>query len=295
LLARRHRRRGVRRRVVEFTAGATTDIAAVAHTPTNSLPALERWLGRAGWWRSFKTEVEIAHVQRTPAELVVMTAISTAAVALLLGVSSGSPVPSILALPLGPLVLRSMVKWRLRRQRELFGEQLPTHLQELASTMRAGHSLISGIAMIAEAAPEPSASEWARVVADEQLGLPLEEAMRPLAERMANDDVEQVALVAILHQRTGGNMADVLERVAEAIRERAELRRELRALTAQARLSRYLLTALPLVVLAAVTLINPQYVEPLFDTTTGVILLLVGAGLLLGASRIMRAITDIKV
>jgi tight adherence protein B len=192
-------------------------------------------------------------------------------------------------------VLKSGVKRRLRKQRELFGEQLPNHLQELASAMRAGHSLVTAMTSMARAASEPSKGEWGRVVADEQLGQPLEVAMRPMAARMDSDDVGQVALVAALHQRTGGNMAEVLERVADSVRERAELRRELQSLTAQARLSRYVVTALPPVVAGMIALINPDYVRPLFHTTAGVVLVFIASGLVVGASLIMRAITDIKV
>ena len=223
------------------------------------------------------------------------TAAGTIAVALLLGLTTGTPVPSILALAFGPLGLRSFVKQRLQKQRHLFGEQLPVNLQELASAMRAGHSLVSGITMIAEEAPEPSRSEWTRVVADERLGVPLEEAMAPLARRMDTEGIAQVALVAALHQRTGGNMAEVLERVAESVRERAELRRELHALTAQARISRYIVTLLPLAVSGAIFLLNPEYLDPLFHTTTGVTLLFIAAGLLVGASLAMRRITEVKV
>jgi tight adherence protein B len=295
-LAPRLRRGGLRRRVGEFTASEVLETPKLGGAPSSSpLPALERLLERTSWWPQFKTDVEIARIDRSPVELVALTALGTIGIALVLGIATGTPVPSILAIVFGPLALRAIVKHRLRKQRELFAEQLPTHLQELASAMRAGHSLVSGITSIAEAAPEPSRSEWARVVADEQLGLPLEEAMQPMTRRMDTADIGQVALVAALHQRTGGNMAEVLERVAESVRERAELQRELSALTAQARLSRYVVTALPPVVAGAVALLNPDYIRPLFHTTTGVTLVFVAAGLVIGASLIMRGITEIKV
>jgi tight adherence protein B len=161
--------------------------------------------------------------------------------------------------------------------------------------MRAGHSLVTAITSMARAASEPSKGEWTRVVADEQLGQSLEVAMRPMAIRMDSDDVGQVALVAALHQRTGGNMAEVLECVADSVRERAELRRELQSLTAQARLSRYVVTALPPAVTGMIALINPDYIRPLFQTTAGVVLIFIATGLVICASLIMRAITDIKV
>jgi tight adherence protein B len=289
------RRARLQQRVREFTVTTVPDVPEAADTPSSSPSGLERLFERTRWWGQFKTDVDVARMRRTPVELVTFTAVGMAATGLIVGLLLGTPWFSIIVLPLGPLTLRELVKHRLRRQRERFADQLPSHLQELASAMRAGHSLVSGITSMAREAAEPSHSEWARVVADEQLGVPLDEAMRPMAERMNSDDVGQVALVAALHQRTGGNMAEVLELVADSVRERGELRRELHALTAQARLSRYVVTALPPVVLAAVALLNPGYVEPLFHTTTGVVLIFVASGLLVGASLVMRAITNIKV
>jgi tight adherence protein B len=291
----RLRRGGLRRRVGEFTASIVPETPVVEDGASASLLALERLLARTRWWEDFKANVEIAGIGHTAVELVASSAVSTLAVAVVAGFAFGTPVLSILVLGIGPVLLASIVKRKLRKQRAQFAEQLPSHLQEIASTMRAGHSLVAGISSMAESAVEPSRSEWARVIADEQLGMPLEEAMRPLAKRMDSEDIGQVALVAALHTRTGGNMAEVLERVADSVRERAELRREMHALTAQARLSRYVVTSLPVAVAGAIALINPSYIRPLFHTTTGIVLVFIAGGLLAVASVVMRSITDIKV
>jgi tight adherence protein B len=148
---------------------------------------------------------------------------------------------------------------------------------------------------VARSASEPSRTEWTRVLTDEQLGMPLEEAMRALAGRMGSDDVEQVALVASLHHRTGGNMAEVLDRVSEGVRERGELRRELRALTSQARLSRWVVTVLPFALVLIIEIIDPKYMRPLFQTTGGFIVLAFAGVLVTIGSLIMRMFTEIKV
>jgi tight adherence protein B len=183
----------------------------------------------------------------------------------------------------------------LRKQRQLFGDQLAPHLEELASAMRAGHGLVAGLVAMVASAAEPSRAEWGRVLADEQLGMPLDIAMRSLAKRMDCDDVEQVALVATLHSRTGGNMAEVLDRVADGVRERADLRRELRALTSQARLSRWVVTALPPALIGVIELIDPAYMRPLLTTTLGIVMLGIALVLLIAGSMVMRAVTEIKV
>jgi tight adherence protein B len=296
LLSTRVRKGGLRGRVGEFTAAPVIETReGKGAPPSPALPAVERALQRLSWWPAFTEDVEIARIDRSPTQLVVITALATLSVAVLLGLALGSPLPSLLALAVGPFALRSIVKHRLTKQRDLFAEQLPALIQELASAMRAGHSLVSGLTSMARSAPEPSRTEWTRVLADEQLGRPLGEAMEPLIRRMGSSDIRQVALVAALQQRTGGNMAEVLERVADSVRERQELRRELKALTAQARLSRWVVTALPILVAGAIAVINPHYIEPLFTTSTGVTLLFLCAGLLTCASLVMRAITNIKV
>src|SRR5207248_3099909 len=237
-----HVRRGtLRRRVRQFTTPAVlTNLEDHDESGRNLLAPLERLLSRTSWWARFQEEVEIARFERSPVELVAICIGATVALSLLLGAALRQPILAVVVLPMGPMALRSLVRHKLRGVRDLFATQLPDHVQELASTMRAGHSLVSGITAMAKTASEPSRSEWTRVVADEQLGMPLETAMRPIGQRMDCRDIEQIALVASLQQRSGGNMADVLERVGDGVRERADLRRELVSLTAQARLSRWI-------------------------------------------------------
>jgi tight adherence protein B len=295
LLVSRRRRPELKQRIGEFTMSdpGMVDLPSAADEEA-SLPALERLLARRRWWPSFQEEVEIARYGRSAVELVALDAVATVIFTAVVAVAL-SPVLAALILGAGPFALRSAVRRRVRKQRGLFADQLSQQLEELASAMRAGHSLVPALAATVESAPEPSRTEWERVVADERLGMPLDDAMRSLARRMASPDVEQVALVAALHQRTGGNMAEILDRVAEGVRERAELRRELNALTAQARLSRVVITALPPGLLVVIELINPNYMRPLFTTTGGNIMLAVAVVLLTSAWLAMRAITEVKV
>jgi tight adherence protein B len=112
---------------------------------------------------------------------------------------------------------------------------------------------------------------------------------------MNAQDMEQVSLVAELHRQTGGNMAEVLDRVAEAVRARAELNRELRTLTAQARGSRWIVTLIPPTLLVLVYLLNPNYLEPLFSTGTGNLLLALAVGMIVAGSVVMSRIVRIEV
>jgi tight adherence protein B len=194
-----------------------------------------------------------------------------------------------------PFVVRSQILRKLERRRKAFAEQLPDNLQVLASALRAGHSFVGALSVVVDDADEPSRTEFRRVVADEQLGVPLEDSIRAVVKRMDNEDLEQVALVASLQRQTGGNMAEVLERVTETIRERFELRRMIQTLTAQGRMSRWVLTALPVGLLLAISTINPGYVQPLFESTGGRFALFLAAAMVTAGSLLIKRIVNIKV
>jgi tight adherence protein B len=112
---------------------------------------------------------------------------------------------------------------------------------------------------------------------------------------MQSRDLQQVALVAELQRETGGNTAEVLERVTDTVRDRVGLRRLVRGLTAQGRLSRWVLTALPVVLLCAMTIINGEYVRPLYTTSLGQALLAMAAVMVIAGSVVIKRIVDIKV
>jgi tight adherence protein B len=256
---------------------------------------LERSLERRPWWTTFTEELEIARIERPAIQIVYLTAAGTGLAALLMGALTQSPIGALLAVAGVPLAVRLAIRQRLSRQRALFADRLPSHLQETAASMRAGNSIVGGLRAVADGAAEPARGEFQRVIADEQLGVPLEEALRVVARRMASDDMEQVALVAALHHRTGGNMAEVFDQVADGLRERAELRRDLEALTAQARISRWIVTALPPALLAIISVLNPSYTRPLFDTNVGRILLVVASGMVVMGSLVIKRLVKVEV
>jgi len=151
------------------------------------------------------------------------------------------------------------------------------------------------LAIVAEDAPEPSRRELRRVLSDEQLGVPLADALNSVTERMHSRDFEHVALVAALQRETGGNTAEVIDTVTETIRERLDLRRLVRTLTAQGRLAAWVVSLLPIVLLVFISIINSHYIHPLFHRTAGVVALGLGAVMLIAGFLVMRRIVDIDV
>jgi tight adherence protein B len=258
---------------------------------TPDAPAI---LARRRWWPKFVLEVDVARFQRSPVSLVKMAVAGSLVAAVMFTLMLGSVGGALLGLPLGPFVLYAAVRRVARKNRERFAEQLPSQLQDMAGAMRGGRSMGGAIEAASDGASEPALGEFERIVADEQLGRPLEVSLRSVAERMHSEDMEQVALVAALHKRSGSSVAEALDHVAEGARERLELIRELKSLTGQARLSSRILTALPPVMVVVLLLIAPTYMRPLLHTTGGIVVIVLAAFMVTLASLIMRKIVKVE-
>jgi tight adherence protein B len=288
---------GVRKRIGQFVS---VDAPVIAREPSSTLlsskiaAGADRSLGSTGYWTRFKRDMEIAEMTIQPIQLLLAGGMGALAAGWLFATLSGFPVVGLLGLAV-LLVPNAIVQSKLRKKRAAFGEQLPDNLQVMASAMRAGHSFIGALAVVTEDSPEPSASEFRRAVADEQLGVSLEEALGSVVERMDNRDLAQVALVAALQRQTGGNTAEVLERVTETIRERFELRRLVKTLTAQGRMSRWIVSLLPVALLLIISALNPRYEAPLFTHPGGRILLVFAVVLIVSGSLVIKRIVNIKV
>ncbi len=295
LLVRRFRRPELRDRVRGFVTslGEVSAAEDVVVTSRETRGAAERSLEKTKWWGAFKQDCEIARIEADPMKIVVWTGVGTLVLLYLL-VKIIGPLPGIFALVI-PLSVRGWVRFKLSQQRSVFADQLPDILQGCASAIRAGHGLTGALAMVSEEAPQPSRLEFQRVVSDEQLGVPLDDALRVVQRRMDSRDVQQIALVAQLQRDTGGNMAEVLDRVTDSLRRRAELRRMVQSLTAQGRLSRWVVSALPIGLLLIITVLNYEYVEPLYTTALGNAMLVVAAILIVSGSLVIKKIVNFKV
>ena len=286
----RQRRSTVVDRVSEFAAGRVqAEVAEKRRIPRRlaGLPA-----ARSGWMARLEEQLEIARIEMTPTRVVFFTAAGTVAAVLLLW--SISPVFALLGL-LTPLVTRSLIRMKLRKLRDEFADQLPPNLQVLASALRVGHSFVGALDTVVENAHEPSKSELQRVLTDEQLGVPLEEATRRVAVRMASRDLEQVALLAELQRTAGGNAAEVLDTVVETLRERADVRRLIKTLTAQGRMARWILTALPIAAGLGMWALQGPLMRPLLSSHGGQIALVLATCMVVAGSLVIQRIIEIDV
>lgn len=294
LLFYRPSRRSVRVRVQSFIPdNGEPEPEAVIELGTHRSRA-PRFLERGTWWAPFVEDVAISRSPHTPVYLVKRAALLGAIVAVAVFLFTGSPLFALLPLLLWPFPLRMLVRRQARKQREVFADALPGYLQDLASALRVGRSFAGSLSVVASTADEPVRSELERAVTDEALGRPIDESLEAVGRRMESGDIDQVALIASLNRRSGSNVAEALDRVADGARDRSDLRREIKALTAQAKMSSWVLTALPPLLLLGITVVSPRYAWPLLHTTLGIILLIVGALMVFAGWKVMRKITTIK-
>jgi tight adherence protein B len=298
VLSLRPRGRGLRERLEAFVATPPAEdeeqSARRRGLTGRVFTGAERSLEHMRWWAQFKEELEIARVRMAPVHVVLWTAVGTLFALWLLGKMTGSVLLAMPAFGI-PFAVRAVIKKKLAKQRTLFSDQLADNLLVVASAMRAGHSFAGALSVAGEDAPEPARAEFKRVIADEKLGVSIERGLDVVAKRMDNRDLEQVVLVAGLHRETGGDSAEVLELVATTVRERGELRRTVDTLTAQGRLSRWIVSSLPVGLMLFITAINPGYMEPLFKTGIGNAMLVLAAIMLTIGSLVIKRIVNIKV
>jgi tight adherence protein B len=185
------------------------------------------------------------------------------------------------------LVLRVLTT----RRRDRFAEQLEGTLQIIAGSMRAGHALVQAISIVAAESESPTADEFNRVIVETRLGRTIEDSLRAMAQRMENEDLGWVVEAIEIQHKVGGNLVEVLDAVATTIRDRNQLRRQVKALSAEGRMSAIVLLALPFAIAGFIATLNPEYLAELFTSTVGRVMLGVAAVLMaLGALWIRKLI-----
>lgn len=290
------RSRSMRRRMAQYVSVPSEDESKMRRAEVTTMLAerAQRKVAGQRWWQSFESDVDLAGFKSSAVQLAGWTLIGGVLASIVAAIVFQSLAGLLVGL-VAPLATRSLVKNRVRRKRSAFAEDLPDNLEVLAGALRAGHSLIGAMGVMVDGANEPAKSEFRRVLQDEQLGVPLDDALMVMARRMDNLDIEQVAIVTRLGREAGGNTAEVLDRVVENIRGRMELKRLVRVLTAQGRIARYILTGIPIVLLLFFFWVNPEWLEPLWETTPGQFALGAWVVMLIGGWFAIKRIVEIEV
>jgi tight adherence protein B len=241
--------------------------------------AAEQALRRFERQEMLAAALERAGVHRSPVQVVVGCVAGMAAGFFLGGLLAG-PLGALALVVLVPVGARATLALLTRRRQHAFIEQLDDSLGLMASSMRAGHSVLRALDAVSRDAEVPSSEEFARVVNEVRVGRDLTVALDEVAERMGSDDFAWVSQAVAIHREVGGNLAEVLDRVGATIRERNQLRRQASALSAEGRVSAVVLLALPFVIGLLLYAMQPDYIGRLLDSGLG-LLLLATAGVLM--------------
>jgi tight adherence protein B len=252
-------------------------------------------LRTSGAEQGLAKRLDLADVKRKPAEWTLLTlcgGAALAAVLFLVGVDLLLSVP--IGLVAGWLVQHLSVSIRIARRRAAFSEQLPDLLQLIVGSLRSGFSLAQAVDGLVRDGTQPAAGEFSRALAGARIGVELQDGLNHVANRMECEDLRWVVMATRIQREVGGNLAEVLNNTVDTMRERAQTRRHVRALSAEGRLSGYVIVALPIVLGAWLTITKPQYMSPLFNSPIGVLMLAGGAGLIVVGTFWIRALIKVE-
>ncbi len=196
---------------------------------------------------------------------------------------------SVFFAPIGYVAIR-----RKRRMSKLVN-QLPDVFEMMSQALRAGHSLASAIQLVHEQLPDPISTEFGRVFHEQNLGIKIEDALLAMADRVDSLDVRMFVTAVLIQRTTGGDLAEILDKIGGVIRGRIELFGMVQSLTSEGRLSGWVLFALPILVFGATIKLNYEYASMLWTHPTGKIMLAVAAGMELMGLAMIRWIVNIKV
>ncbi|MBT8215347.1 MAG: type II secretion system F family protein [Acidimicrobiia bacterium] len=266
------------------------------------IPLLSRFATQAeevadsqGLLQPIANMLEQANILWRPGE-VVAAAVAVAAVAsIMVGVFQSSLLSGVLAFVILMLVIAVGLRFVASREKSKFVDQMPGTLGLIATSLRSGQSFLQALESVASEAPEPTSREYQRAVAEVRLGRPIGGAIRAIAERMDSEDFGWVVMATDIQREVGGNLAEVLDIVADTMLQRNRLRREVKALSAEGRISAIVLGALPVFIFLFLFTSNRSYLEPLIERTAGWIMIGVAITSMVTAFAWLRKIVNIEV
>lgn len=280
-----------RERLTRYTTTATPSATAPAQRTqsVDMLPGVTKFLSSRGFTEKLIMELQRAGMKWRPSEFAVVVAACAFAPMLAFFVVRASLWMVLLAGIVGFLVPVTIVRAKQQLRLKAFNEQIADALSLMASSLRSGYSFMRAMQVVANEMPNPISEEFSRVIDECNVGVPTEDALSHLVERVQSYDMELVATAVTIQIQLGGNLAEILDTIAETIRERVRINGEVAALTADGRLSGVILIALPIFLALVIYLIRPGYLEPLVQERTGQILLVSASlSMVVGALTIRR-------
>jgi tight adherence protein B len=270
--------------------------------------AADRAVEQRDWGVNMARELARADLQLRPSEYLAIrvgAVVGAPLVVFLLGKtilpSLDNAIAILVAVVLGWWVPRFYVGRRKARRLSAFNDHLADTITLVANALRAGASFLQAIELVVRETQPPMSTEFNRVIREVNLGLPFEQALANMVRRVRSDDLELMTTAITIQHQVGGNLAEILDSIAFTIRERIRIKGEIKTLTAQQRMSGYVVAGLPIFLVVILTIIAPTFMEPMFGPPyivgipAGVIILAIGALMMLVGFLAIRKIVDIEV
>jgi tight adherence protein B len=265
------------------------------HEVLSEVPLLNRLLSKVNF-----AAVMDQRLRQADMKMPVGTFLLISLVLFFVGVVAGRILhwPFILAIFLGIVLFavpNVVVDIKRRRRLKRFMNYFPETLEMFARSLRAGHSFTGAIQLVAQEMPDPIAPEFSKVFEEQNLGIPLRQALIGMTDRVDILDVKFFVTAILIQRETGGNLAEIIDKIAYVIRERFRVQGQLKIFTAQARLSGGILSLLPIGVAGLIGILNPEYLKPLFLERAGRIMIAIAVILQVLGMLAIRKIIRIKI
>ncbi len=297
---RRDREIGARMRAAARVPGAQPEArdkanSAVAWLPTGVVDFGGKVASKAGFSENLGHQLEQGGLPLTTGEFVTITVLAGFAGGIVGAILLQSIVFVMGVAGVAAVVPWGIMKMAIRRRVTRLHNQLPDVMTIMASSLRAGHSFLQALDTVAKEIPEPGAEEFNRAVAEIRLGRSVEDALQAMADRVGNEDFQWAIMAVNIQREVGGNLAEILDTVADTVRERATIRRQVDVLTTEGKLSAYVLIGLPFAIAFYMATVNPDYISLLYTTSLGRVMLIGACTLMAVGIFWMRRIVKIDV
>ncbi len=286
---------------LEATSDSAATQAPVAQAPArfgrgaDPLPQVSEALQGMAFWDNMQLELLRAGLMLRPSEALIISVI-TSAICLALGwLLTGQPLHGILLGGLGLAAPYMYMKNKSAKRQATLTSQLPDALDMLSAALRSGYALTRGFQVVASQMHAPIAEEFDRLLREVRVGISVSEALDEMLARSNSYDLELVIAAVQTQLTMGGNLAEVLDNIAGMIRERVRLQGEINAATSEGRMSASILVAMPIIMGVAISVINPTYMEPLFNEKLGLMMLGAAGLLMLAGMAIIHKMLDIDI
>ena len=258
------------------------------------LSATEKSLSHLRFWRWTHRQIERADLPLRTVEFFYICAGSGFVLGLMTAMAAMPPVASVFAMALGASAPIGFVWFKARKRMAAVEDQLPDILMTIAASLKAGHSFRQGLQAVVDEGQPPASDEFKRVLTETSLGRPMDDALNEMSVRIGSKNLDFVITAVTIQRQVGGSLAGIFDMVADAVRQRQQFMRKIKGLTAMGRMSAYVLIGLPFFLALMFTMINPQYMSPLWNTSAGHKIIGTGLVMMLLGSLLLKKIVSFK-